>query len=377
MSSRFLRLLFVVKSLATQAGGAERVLCQICSELSDRGYSVEIASFDAPSTDDFYPLDARVARHRLGIGDVRSRTRTLELFHKARALRALIRRIGPDVAIGFMHSAFVPLTFGSIRFGVPVIASEHISYDHYLGRPLEKLLVLATAPFCSAITITLERVRDGFPGWIRRKMRVIPNPVVMTQPRPSHVERRQRILFVGNFRPQKDHRTLIEAFGRLAHYSNWDLRLVGGGELEEEVKQQVVASGLGSRVTFTGAISDVASEYALADLFAVPSYYESFGLAAAEALASGIPVVGFADCPGTNELILDGVNGILVSGENRATALAEGLAKLMTDQSLRLQLGARGPASIKRYSIDAAADLWEKLIGEVRGRAGTGSEAPA
>lgn len=378
MTSSSSRLLFVIKSLGTQAGGAERVLCQICSELADRGYSIEIASFDAPSTDDFYPIDLRVVRQRLGIGDVRSATRLLELFRKIRALRALVCRIRPDVTIGFMHSAFVPLALGGRRTGVPVIASEHISYDHYHGRPLEKLLVLVAAPLCAAMTITLERVRGGFPAWIRRKMTVIPNPVVVARPGPTAAQRRRRILFVGNFRPQKDHRTLVEAFGRLApFYSDWELRLVGGGELEEAVKQQVLESNLESRVTFAGAISDVAFEYASSDLFVVPSYYESFGVAAAEALASGIPVVGFADCPGINELIVDGVNGILISGEDRSAALAEGLAKLMNDELLRRQLGASGPASVARYSIDAAADLWEELIRKVCGRDGAGSDATA
>lgn len=358
-----LRILFVIKSLVTAGGGAEKVLSQLTSALASRRYEIIVATFDSTGTTDFYPFDARVKRLRLGIGYPGTRTGLFELVRKTRALRSLLQDLKPDVAIGFMHSAFVPLATGAFQLGVPVVASEHIAYEHYDRRPLEKLLVFVAAQLCTAMTIPLERVRLGFPASIRRRMSSIPNPVVMGGERRRARKKRRRILFVANFRAQKDHQTLVKAFAELApHYRDWEMRFVGSGELEEQVRQQVLASGLRSRVTFAGPTNDVAAEYASADLVAVPSSYESFGLATAEALASGIPVVGFADSPGTNQLIGDGVNGILVSGDDRSSVLADGLARLMRDEDLRRRLGASGPASVAQYSMDAITEKWEELI---------------
>jgi glycosyltransferase involved in cell wall biosynthesis len=100
----------------------------------------------------------------------------------------------------------------------------------------------------------------------------------------------------------------------------------------------------------------------------MPSIYESFGLATAEALAFRVPAVGFADCPGTNELIQDGRNGILVGGPDAVHALAEGLSRLMDSAPLRAQLGQAGPDSVRRFSLAAVADRWEEVLRTVAAR---------
>jgi glycosyltransferase involved in cell wall biosynthesis len=159
---------------------------------------------------------------------------------------------------------------------------------------------------------------------------------------------------------------LIDSFATLAErFPDWTLHIVGDGPRRVELERQTTHAGIGDRVIFTGAVSDVAPEYATADLFVIPSAYESFGLATAEALAAGVPAVGFADCPGTNEIIEDGVNGLLVSGQDRAGSLAEGLARLMGDEGLRNRLGRAGPASVAGYSLTAIVDRWEQLLSRV------------
>jgi glycosyltransferase involved in cell wall biosynthesis len=82
----------------------------------------------------------------------------------------------------------------------------------------------------------------------------------------------------------------------------------------------------------------------------------------AEALAHGLPAVGFADCPGTNELIVHGSNGILVAGGERVRALGTALRLLMNSPTLRVELGRNGPGSVLRFSLDAITDRWEALL---------------
>ena len=96
----------------------------------------------------------------------------------------------------------------------------------------------------------------------------------------------------------------------------------------------------------------------------ISSTYEAFGLVTAEAMSHGLPVVGFADCPGTNELIQDGDTGVLVNPkDDRVNELAAVLAQLIKDPGLQDQLGARGKRAIKeQYSSAHVCGRWKKLL---------------
>lgn len=363
-----MNLLFTIKALDSGGGGAERVLTQVTGELVERGHNAEIVTFDRPEAPTFYQLHPRVQWHRLSVGDARSRTGLGDLFRRALALRSYIRGCKPDVAVGFLHSSYVPLSLGLWGSGTPVIASEHISFDHYQNRPAERASIRATAALCSKMTAVTERVRAGFPEAVRRKMVAMPNPVPLAakSKRGREASDQKILLSVGRLEQQKDHRTLVAAFAGLAgRFPEWTLRIVGDGSLRRELQAQVRSLGLEGRVQLRGADPNVAPEYARADLFAIPSRYESFGLVTAEALSYGIPTIGFLDCPGTNELIDDGVNGLLVFGADRVAALEEGLLRLMSSADLRAKLGRAGPASIERYSIGSVVDRWEALIKSV------------
>lgn len=364
MTSKPLRLLFVIKHLEGRGGGAERVLTLIASELANRGYDVTIATFDPAGAKDFYQIDARVRRERLGIGDALAKSGFADLVRQVAALRSVLRPRRPDVAIGFMHSSYVPLGLAAIGSSVPLIASEHTAYDHYLLFGFQGAVVHAMAPLFAAFTATSERVRSGFPRSIARRMTVIPNPVVFPDARPREARSGGHVLLsVGALREEKGHDILVEAFARIApRFPDWSLRIVGDGPRRGELERQGSEVAAAGRLVFTGSVADVAPHYAGADLFVIPSSYESFGLATAEALAAGVPAVGFANCPGTNEIIQDGINGLLVAGADRVEALAGGLATLMADGGLRARLGQAGPHSVARYSLDAVVSRWEELL---------------
>jgi glycosyltransferase involved in cell wall biosynthesis len=349
-----MKLLFAIDSLATGSGGAERVLSEVASGLAERGHQIEIASFGPPGAPDFYPLHGEVIRHCLPSG----------LARRPLALRKLLLRRRPDVATGFMPSAYVPLALVSIGTGIPVIASEHTAWEHYRRHRLQALTLRLAAPLFAAFTTTSERVGAGFPPAMARRMVPIPNPV-SARIGQSHaaVAGKMVLLSVGNLRKEKRHDTLIAAFSRIADaHPDWELRIVGEGAERARLEEQIRRLGLETRVRLTGTVQDVAAEYAFADLFAAASHYESFGIATAEALAAGLPAVGYADCPGINELIEDGVNGRLVSGSDRVSALASGLAELMDSAEKRQAMAAAGPPSVAQFSLSRVLDQWEELL---------------
>ena len=171
------------------------------------------------------------------------------------------------------------------------------------------------------------------------------------------------LLTVGRLVEQKDHETLLRAFAAIApDHPEWSLRIVGSGPLQENLKNLARSLGVDGRVVMVGTVTDIASEYLGAQLYCVPSRYEGLGLAPAEALSLGLPVVGFADCLGTNKLIEDGINGTLVPDGDRVGNLSRALVELMSDGGLRTRLAAEGPKIIDRFSTDLFVSRWDALI---------------
>ena len=95
------------------------------------------------------------------------------------AIRRLALADRPDVAVGFMHSVYLPLGVALLGTGIPVLGSEHIVYEHFRGRPLEAVWLRAGVSLFAAITAISRPVIETYPERVRKKMVVIPNPVVV------------------------------------------------------------------------------------------------------------------------------------------------------------------------------------------------------
>ena len=363
-----MRILFGIKALAAgPGGGAERILAKISSSLADRGHEVAVLTFDKPGAQDFYTLGPNVARMRAGIGRTAARSGPLVTAARLHRVRRLARDFSPDVAVGFMHSSFTVLGMALLGTGIPVIGSERTSFPHYRSHPFDLAMLLIAQPFLAWMTVNGHGVRDGFPGFIRNRMAVIPNPVDEAPVGADPIGEAAKILLcVGGLRPEKDHETLIRAFARVrGRHPGWRLRIVGEGELRRRLAALVKELSLDADVELVGATASVEQEYRAAQLFALPSAYEGFPNCLAEALAHGLGAIGFADCPGTNELIRTGTNGLLVSGTDRVGGLAMALDELMGSPPKRRAMGASAARSIAQYSLDRVTDEWEELLRSV------------
>lgn len=370
-----MKLLFAIKKLANVAGGAERVLAHVTGGLARRGHDVTVLTWDKIGATPFYPLGAEVKLISRGVGDAGRPTRLVELAARMFDLRHVILAMRPHVVVGFCHSMFVPLSLALVGSGIPVIASEHAARNRYRRRPLEYAATNVAAALSSGMTVTSAAIGKEFAKTIRRRMVVMPNPIMIDA--PASGRRTGRLLLnIGRFSPQKDHETLIRAFARVApRFAGWRLRILGEGHLRSEIEALVAQSGLSDRVELPGVTRDVLSHYAEADVFVLSSIWESFGLVTIEAMAQRLPVIGFSDCPGTNELVLDGETGLLVKPQDdRVAALADGMAQLMGNSALRLQMGERGYARANQLAAaDEAIDRWESLVMRVARSTGPAS----
>jgi glycosyltransferase involved in cell wall biosynthesis len=163
------------------------------------------------------------------------------------------------------------------------------------------------------------------------------------------------ILFVGRLQPRKNLVRLIDAFARLAPARPaLSLVLAGpAGWLAEPIHARVRELGLEARVLFPGYVAetDKAALTSGAQVFAYPSLYEGFGFPVLEAQACGVPLLA-STTTSLPEVVGDG--GLLVDPLD-ASAIAEGLARLLDDVMLRRTLIALGAANLRRFSWDVTA----------------------
>lgn len=146
------------------------------------------------------------------------------------------------------------------------------------------------------------------------------------------------ILNVGRLHPQKGQACLIEAFN-LVYKNNNRLRLiiVGKGCLEDELKDKVRKLNLEKEIAFLRDRKDISEILLFSDIFVFPSFYEGFGIALIEAMASGLPVIA-SNIDVLKELIDNNINGILIEkGDHRK--LAETISGLIDNIELRHYLG--------------------------------------
>lgn len=370
-----MKVLFAIKALDVPGGGAERVLSIVASGLAERGHDVAAVTFDRPGGESFYPMDSRVRRVALGIGLADQKTGAGAFFKRLPALRRTVRGERPDVAVGFMHSMFAPLAFSMVGTGIPLVASEHIVPEYYRGRRAEYALFAMGCLLAKRVTVLSESVRRLYPAFLQNRMVPMPNPVTVYENCVADVvgeDRAQKVvLSVGRLEAQKDHATLIRAFAGIAdRFPDWRVRIVGDGSLRGELKGLILELGLEERVTLAGATDRIDRVYASAQLLATPSRFESFGMATAEAMAVGLPALGFADCPGTNELVEHDRSGWLVApneGGDRVSAYARGLSTLMGDAQLRRRLGETARKDMSEFDSPGVIQSWEVLLSEFAG----------
>jgi glycosyltransferase-like protein len=182
------------------------------------------------------------------------------------------------------------------------------------------------------------------------------------------------VLTIGGIEPRKGSLTLLEGFGRLrALAPELDARLIvaGGATLfdyRHEVDRfhaRVAELGLDHAVCVLGTLTDAQIErlYRGADAFAFPSTKEGFGLAALEALASGLPVVA-SDLDALTTFLEDGHSAVLVPVGDR-DALGTALARLARSPATRSELRAGGLRVAADYSWDRAAIEHERVYHEL------------
>lgn len=171
------------------------------------------------------------------------------------------------------------------------------------------------------------------------------------------------LLYVGRLAPIKGLETLLDAVALVRRRGSPVRLLIVGGDTDEPVdgheaslRQRIETLGLGAAVRFMGAQPQdlLPAYYAAADVTVLPSYYESFGMVALEAMACGSPVLA-SGVGGLTTTVRDGVTGFLVP-EGDVRALADRAETLLGDPDLRWRLGREGVRWAARHRWPCVAE---------------------
>ena len=233
---------------------------------------------------------------------------------------------------------------------VPVVGIHHAFGDYqrfmrrwFVYRHKNRLALLGVS---NAIRDDLRSSLVYFP---EDRIQTLYNRINVEQLKASHLDKntareklgiaQDRYVFanVGRLHPDKDQKTLIDAFARIAEQMpNTCLVIIGKGRLEQILKEQVKLLGLQSRVFFPGTVKDARRYFTAFDCFVLSSDYEPFGMVLLEAIAANVPVLA-TSVGGASEIITDPQYLFDVGDTKRLSKLMRDLYQMDADSINKLK----------------------------------------
>ncbi|HTD96370.1 MAG TPA: N-acetyl-alpha-D-glucosaminyl L-malate synthase BshA [Edaphobacter sp.] len=195
------------------------------------------------------------------------------------------------------------------------------------------------------------------------------NPELVAAMRPRFAAPNERLLVhLSNFRPVKRIQDVVEVFARVAHALPARLLLIGDGPDRSIAEHLARRHNVQDRIHFVGKQDNVNELLPLADLMVMPSEMESFGLAALEAMACGVPTIG-TRVGGVPELIDDNHNGLLFKVGDIEAMSAAAIALLQDEPRLHAMARAARKTAQDHFCTSHIIPLYEDYYDRVIRRA--------
>jgi N-acetyl-alpha-D-glucosaminyl L-malate synthase BshA len=205
------------------------------------------------------------------------------------------------------------------------------------------------------------------------RISVIPNFVNLEEYRPGTERSRdglapeghKLITHISNFREVKRVKDVIRVFSRIRRAMPATLLMIGDGPERDDAEREARDLEVAGDVRFLGRLDSVAGLLQQSDLFVLPTQSESFGLAALEAMACRVPVVG-SRAGGLPEVVEDGVSGIL-EPPGSVEAMGRRSVELLRDSGRHAAMADAALARARLFDADRIVPMYEELYREVIG----------
>ena len=357
-----------------QFGGSERVAVDLALEFRRRGYQVVCFAFH----DSEGPMRAELERAGIRCLDLNYRKfrgifrrvhyywKFWRLLRKERVRALHVHHHGALILCG------IPARLARIK---RTVMTEH-GLQALLERADARRLTVRYGRYASGITVVEPSQFEYFHrelGFPVTKLHCIPNGVRAPKRTPALIEQKRRELglgpdlfvffYVGRLNPVKDLGTMLDAFAALPAdvFPLTRLYMVGDGTERAMLEARRDVLGLGGRVTFLGARSDVSEVLMAADGFVMSSKSEGLPMALLEAMAASVPCIA-TSVGGIPELFGED-RGLLVPAQD-ALALADGMAAMVRSPELRQRLVMNADANlVSHYALESIANRYLDVLG--------------
>lgn len=343
-------------------GGIERAVVNTANLFADNGHKVTLVILD--DTDkSFYPIHSSVEliQQPLSFGitpDGNVVTRKIKLLGDVLKLRRLLKQLQSKLVIATEYPLAAAAILAGGRKQSKVISWEHHHYYELQRNSFWNNVFRLTYPRLDAI-VCLNKDEQKLFGNIN------PKPVVI----PNFIEAANRsdltyktILTVARLTTVKgiDH-LLTAAKEVLSSHPAWQWKLIGDGEMKEDVLSFIKKENLEDRLILQPPVDhNIIAEYQQASLYVMTSRNECFPMTLLEAQSVGLPCIAF-DCESGPRHIITSENGILVEKENIAK-LAEIISSLINNEEPRNSMGTKAMENVRRFSPSAIYTLWQQEI---------------
>jgi N-acetyl-alpha-D-glucosaminyl L-malate synthase BshA len=365
-------------------GGSGAVATELGIELAKRGHEVHFITYAAPfrlrgytERVYFHEVDTRVGRYPLF--DHFPYTLALASKQHEVALREQLDVLHVHYAIPHATTAFLAREMLGSSLPLKVITTLHGTDITLVGQeasfyPITQFSIERS----DAVTAVSDYLRDetyrAF-GCVQCSITTIPNFVNLEEYRPADAspgeacsgiapEGHRVVTHISNFREVKRVKDVVRVFSRIRHAMPATLLMIGDGPERDEAEREARDLDVATDVRFLGRLDTVAALLQASHLFLLPSQSESFGLAALEAMACGVPVVA-SRAGGLPEVITDGKSGIL-EPVGSVEAMGRRAVELLRSESRYTAMREAALAKAREFSADRVVPMYEALYEQVR-----------
>jgi N-acetyl-alpha-D-glucosaminyl L-malate synthase BshA len=360
-------VIFIISFPPETVGGAELSASKIAEKLSSRGHEVHIITTSLIKNENNYNNLYYIHRLKVfNIPIIRSVLYSLKSLF-------LVKCIKPDIihghTISILNAGF-PAFLCNIFLKIPYILYGRGSDVYYSSNnPFEKKITKEILYRSSSIIVLTNHMKDYIEKIITKPIYVIPNGIDLKRyenlikgnkyNKNYNKNNKRKIIFVGRLHQIKGVEYLIKSMAEIKEkFFNCELIIVGDGPEKKKLEKLTNIHNLNNHVRFVGRKSnmDAIKLISDSDIFVLPSLSEGFPLAILESMICGVPIIA-SNVTGINEIIKDGINGLLCEPKNNFD-LSKKILILLKNEELCKFYSAKNKEKVKNYE-------WKDIIKKI------------
>lgn len=378
--SKFFRLMKIAIVCYPTFGGSGVVATELGLELAKKGHEIHFITYNQPVRLEL--LSPNIYYHEVNVPEY-------PLFHYQPYELALSSKIVDmvklyNIEILHVHYAIPHAYAGYMAkkmleddgIKIPMVTTLHGTDITLVGKhPNYKTAVSFSINKSDVVTAVSESLKNETLEIfnIKNEIKVVPNFIdfsVESYQKVSPCERHilaknneKIITHISNFRSVKRIPDIINIFNGIQKQIPARLMMVGDGPEREKAERQCQELGIADKVVFFGNSHEINRILCSSDLFLLPSETESFGLAALEAMALGVPVIS-TNTGGLPEVNIDGVSGYL-SNVGDVDDMVKNAVKILSNENTLQTFKKNAKTTALKFDIKNILPLYEKLYEEL------------